>query len=60
MYVLRSAGIIVERPLCRSSIGSEEGLEEGQGMDALPVGGLYKDRDDAVGLLTVTCCDTEL
>ena len=49
VYALRSTGIVVEGPVRGGGVGSEQGLEEGQGMDALPVGGLYEARDDAVG-----------
>jgi hypothetical protein len=50
VYALRSAEVIVERPLRSSRSGSEESLEEGRRMDVLPLGGLYEATDDAVGL----------
>ena len=50
IILLRSTRIIVQFRLCGFSIGGKKCLEEREGMNALPFGGLYQAGDDAVGL----------
>ena len=41
---------MIERCLCFSCVGGEEGLEEGERVDTLSLGRLHETGDDAVGL----------
>ena len=48
--LLRSTRIIVQFRLCGCGIGGKKCLEEREGMNALPFGGLYQAGGDAGGL----------